>query len=224
MLTKVSVLIPTRHRVERLQTLLHSYAYTTIDEEKPTHSELVFRVDDDDQGTQDMLAINNCKMVVSPRLQGYRSMATYFNEMLAASTGDVLMLGNDDMVFRTIDWPALVLAEANKYPDGLFDIGVTTFNQDHFPFSIVSRKAVERIGFIWDPRLVWGDLFLRDVMSAFDRCVRLPFVEIEHDWVGHKPDAVFLEGNQSSPENWNPAYWEKHRMCVAEAVAKLRAA
>lgn len=218
MFTKVSVLIPTRGRVKRLRTLLASYEQTV----RTTHAELVFRVDDDDRDTLDfLLDYGHLRLVVGPRLKGYQSMPTFFNEMLAASTGDVLMCGNDDMVFRTARWPELILDAANQYPDGLFNFGVSTHNEAHYPFSVVSRKAVELMGFLWDPRIFWGDIFLRDVMASFDRCVMLPHVQIDHDWAGNRPDQVFLESDKDITGK-DPTYWSgTHLRAVNDAIAKL---
>lgn len=220
--TKVSVLVPTRYRLERLQTLLDSYAQTT--EDCGEASELVFRADDDDRATVDFLLGERRRMVVGPRLEGYGSMPVFFNEMMRAAAGDVLLCGNDDMVFRTDGWAEMVLAAANQFPDGLFNIGVSTHNEAHFPFSIVSRRAAERLGFLWDPRIFWGDIYLRDAMAAFGRCVMLPDVHIDHDWAGNKPDRVFMETRPAKAQvEGNAMYWAAvHAPAVSDAVEKLR--
>jgi len=215
MFTKVSVLIPTRARTERLRRLLMSYVETANAE----NSELVFRVDEDDLETR--LYLTGWNAVVGPRLNGYGSLGTFFNEMAAQASGDVLMCGNDDMVFRTKNWAGEILAEANKYPDGLFNIGYSTFNPTHFPFSTVSRQLVEQLGWIWDPRIVWGDVFLRDILQAFNRCIMLPQVHIDHEWIGHNPDTLYAEG--SAQARRDPTYWtEVHEVAVRDAVEKLQ--
>lgn len=212
MFTKISVLIPTRGRVDRLCTLLESFWNTTTD----GAAELIFRIDTDDIKTQDFLV--NYKKIIGPRFHGYASVPTFFNELAAVASGDVLLCGNDDMVFKTPDWPAKILAAANRYPDGLFDIGVSTHNETHYPFSIVSKKVVDHLGFLFDTRFFWGDLFLRDVMNAFGRCRMLPDVVIDHDWAGFKPDEVFDEG-----EVWRRTdHAATHALVVADAVEKLR--
>src|SRR5687768_4640555 len=104
---KVSVLIPTRHRVERLRTLIDSYEVTTDDDD----CELVFRVDDDDVQTRDFLSKTQHTVVIGPRHQGYGSMPLFFNEAADRAHGYLLMCGNDDMVFCTFDWPC-ILSEA----------------------------------------------------------------------------------------------------------------
>ena len=95
-----------------------------------------------------------------------------------------------------------------------------TFNERNFPFSIVSRRAVEAMGHLQDPRIYWGDVYLRDVMQAFGRALPVPAVEVEHDWAGHTPDETFLAAGQK--DRRGHAYWQLHRTCVAEAIAKVR--
>ncbi len=186
-----------------------------------SQSELVFRVDDDDQDTRNFLANHvHCTVLVGPRMLGYKSMPAFFNELAVAATGDVLMCGNDDMVFQTLNWAPLILAKANEFPDGLFNIGVSVYNEDHYPFSVISRRAAEYLGFIWDPRIFWGDIYLRDVMGTLGRLARLPDVVIDHDWIGHAPDKTFLESDR---DLHNPQYWPvTHAQCVTDAVQKLR--
>jgi glycosyltransferase involved in cell wall biosynthesis len=211
MFTKISVLVPTRKRLERLRTLIASF-YATMD----GRAKLIFRVDSDDAETQVMLKDES--YVVGSRLEGYKSTPIFFNELYKASDGDVLMAGNDDMVFRTPGWDRLILEKANEYPDGLFDIGVSTHNEENFPFATISRRMANAVGCFFDPRFFWGDIFWRDVASRFDRAVRLPSVEIEHDWAGFNPDRVFTAGEYTRRADHSL----HHAAAVNEAVAKLK--
>lgn len=216
---KVSVLIPTRHRIGRLLTLLQSYQETTRGCEAA--SELVFKVDNDDHGTEAFLRDRGYQTLVGLRHRGYDSMPVFFNDLAAVASGDVLMCGNDDMVFRSHGWALAILAAADKYPDGLYDFGVRTHNEEHYPFSVVSRRAVEALGFLWDPTIFWGDIYLRDVMAHFGRAIMLPDVLIEHDWAGHRPDQVFNESLKDITQR-DPEYWSvTHRQAVDSAIARL---
>jgi hypothetical protein len=186
----------------------------------PGYVEILFRADEDDRVTWsllDNLDVDN--VTVGPRLEGYRSLPTFFQELFQQSHGDLIMCGNDDMVFRTREWASRVLQRANDFPDGVFNLGVSTFNEGNFPFSIISRKVVETLGFIHDPRIFWGDIFLRDVMSAFGRAILLPDVRVDHNWVGHHPDQTFREADQG---NLPSGYWEQHEAAIRDAVEKLR--
>lgn len=221
MFEKISVLVPTRGRVERLRAMIASFDRTTGN---LPNAELVFRCDDDDPATIEFLrAWGGHQIVVGPRLAGYDSMPAYFNELAEAATGDVLMCGNDDMVFKTEGWPARLLFHASsRYPDGLFNLGVVTLNAEHFPFSTVSRKMVDAMGFLWDPRIFWGDIFLRDVAGLHGRAALVDDVEIEHAWAGYTPDDTFAQADKDIVRR-NPTYWTSvHMPAVADAVVKVK--
>ena len=218
---RISVLVPTRKRLERLEKLIDSWNHTVCD---LASSELVFRIDDDDRDSADLIEPFGHTVISGPRLDGYRSLPAFFEELRFASTGDLLMTANDDMVFRTVGWPQRVLEAANQYPDGMFCLGVDVQNAKNYPFAIVSRRAVDAMGSIHDPRLFWGDVYLRDIFAAFGRAIRLDSVRIDHEWAGHSPDQTFRDAKQGESRNWNDAYWALHRQCVSEAVARLREA
>src|SRR5678815_432951 len=208
MFKKVSVLVPTRKRITRLQRLLASFDVTTPDRDS---AEMVFRIDDDDYETAGLLSGTPWPVVVGPRLEGYRSLPVFFEELRAVATGDLLMTGNDDMVFQTPSWSWRVLDEANRYPDGIFALGVETYNAPHFPFAIISRHAAEVMGRIHPVDVFWGDVYLRDVMAELGRAIRLPNVTVDHEWIGHTPDQVFHEARQGEARNWDATYWAHHR-------------
>lgn len=219
MFSRVSVLVPTRRRVARLQVLLDSWAQTVID---GTRAELVFRIDDDDAESKMFLAEHPHKMVSGPRLNGYRSIPQFLEELRRAATGDLYLLGNDDMVLKTPNWARVVIDQANQYPDGIFCLGCDVQNAKNFVFPIVSKMAVDAMGHIMDPRLFWGDVYLRDVFQSFGRAIRFGEMKIDHRWAGRERDQTFREAHQEDPANWNEEYWARHRAVVAEAVERLR--
>lgn len=194
--------------------MLESYEETALDDGK---SELIFRVDEDDWESRLFLSEHGHEVMVGPRLEGYRSLPTFFNELAKVASGDVVMCGNDDMVFRTPRWDSLMLDVANRYPDGIFDLGVSTHNHENFPFATVSKKVVDKFGFFFDPRIFWGDVFLLGVMAAFNRAIFLPNVVIDHDWMGFHPDATFADGDTVRRSNW----MTYHQQAIDEAVEKL---
>ena len=217
--SKVSVLVPTRRRVARLQTLLDSWAATV---KNPDQAELVFRIDYDDGESRMFLENYPWRVYIGPRLQGYRSIPQFHEEMRQGATGDIYLIGNDDMAFVTPDWPSKLLEQANQYPDGIFVLGCDVQNAKNFVFPIVSKVAVEAMGRIIDERAFWGDVFLRDVFAEFGRAIRFSSMKIDHQWAGRERDQTFRDANQEDPNNWNEQYWAQHRQWVSESVEKLR--
>jgi hypothetical protein len=218
MFTKVSVLVPTRGRPKQLQTLMDSYARTVTN---PRSSELVFRVDSDDHLSLALLQDGPWSVLVGPQMDRYGGVPLVFDDMRVAADGDVLMCGNDHLVFRTPAWPQLVLAETNKYPDGIFHISIGTLDDRISPFGIISRQAVQIVGRLQDPRLHWADAYWRDVMLAFGRDLVLSSVHVEQ-WTGWTPKRILTIARQSDPHKWDDGYRALRRKVVAEAVNKLR--
>lgn len=212
----LSLLVPMRGNPIRREL----FAYTLIRAMKSIPVDLVIRCDDDDPETALWVKDNlpNPKILIGPRRQGYRSLPRFFNEMAKHATGDLLMCGNDDMRFETDDWPAYLMEAASHYRDGVFNLGVMTSPVENYPFSCVSRKLVSMLGFINDERLVFSDLFLRDVTHTFCRSVLVPQVLIRHvGTVSAETQQVKDDVNMNTLE-----YRVLHDACVAEAVAKIR--
>jgi len=224
---KISVLVPTRKRPGYLEKMLASYRDTVRDTES---CEFIFRCDNDDIESVAFLSPLGWPVLVGPRRGGYKSLPSFYNDMVKVATGDIYMCGNDDMLFQTKDWPQLVLQEANRYADGIFNIGVNTgLNDEKFPFSIVSKDLVQAVGFINDERLLFSDIFLLDVARYFNRAVRLNSVMIYHDWAGHGADETRRDANRDEFDmvfadtegNWTERYRRAHEEAVSEAVAKI---
>ena len=225
--SKISVLVPTRKRINYLKDMLSSYKETVKNSDQ---SELIFRCDNDDIESIYFLSSKNCRIIIGQRLEGYKSLPVFFNEMSKIAGGDLLICGNDDMLFKTNNWPQLIIDEANKYPDGIFNIGVSTgLNDDKFPFSIVSKKLVDAMGLINDPRLLFSDIFLLDVAKYFNRAVKFNGVSFFHNWAGHRDDITRQEANQhefnevfaDNKGNWSEIYRKRHEEVVKETIDRI---
>ncbi len=217
MFRTLSLLVPLRGNPGRRDRFWSSLRATA------PNIELVIRLDDDDPETTAWArALSPQPIIVTgPRLNGYASLPRFFNEMAAVATGDLLMCGNDDMMFVTPKWHAHYLSRANQYPDGVFDLGCLTYPAGAFPFSVVSRQAVAALGFLNDERLLYSDIFLRDVMGHFGR---LPFVSsviIRHEDPDNGHDTVALDAKFALHQQAGD-YWTLHNRCVNEAVEKVR--
>lgn len=213
---KVSVLVPTRGRVRLLNAMLSSL-YATVS--NPCNVEVIARVDDDDLPTIDYLSErSHVKCIVKPRV-GYALNARMVNECAAEATGDLLLVANDDLDFQTLGWDRLLAAVAEKYPDGIFDLGVdTVLNNENYCFPCTSRKFVDLFGFFFDDRLLYPDIWMRDVMAPFGRAIRVPEVVIAHRWQGMTDDQARAVHATNTP--WHRALYEQ---CVNEGRAKVAA-
>lgn len=213
----ISVLVPTRGRVELLHFML-STLYASVSD--PTNVEVVARIDHDDTPTITYLEmVSRVKCVRGPRI-GYAMNARMVNECLSEATGDLLFVANDDLEFQTTDWDLRLEEAAAKYPDGIFDLGVdTVLNNENFCFPCISRRVVNIFGYFFDERLLYPDIWLRDVMAPFGRAMHVPEVVIKHNWLGQSEDQV----RAGQRVHGSLSYTALYELCVAEGREKIRA-
>lgn len=209
---KVSVIVATRGRVRQLEKMLLTLRHTAF---APEDVEVVLRCDADDPETVMFLRSQPHLFIVGPQRSGYATLASLVNEAARLSHADLAIVVNDDAEFMTKDWDLRLVQEASRFPDGIFDLGVTdVLNNDNFVWPCTSRRVIDLIG-IHDERLVYSDIWLRDVMLRFDRAVRVHDVVIKHNWAG--PSASQDEARRRE----DPAL---HGRCVEEAVNKIKEA
>ncbi len=107
----VSVLLPTRKRVEELCQCVDSVYSLAQDK---TLVEFVLKVDTDDTASIDAAKrlrqlIPQTQIVLSDRGRGFHDMYMWADAMARASSGDWLFLFNDDARMLTQDWDQLLL-------------------------------------------------------------------------------------------------------------------
>jgi hypothetical protein len=210
----ITVMVPTRGRTQLLHMMLNTLFATVSDQ---ANVEVIARVDEDDQETvRYLFDRGQVKVLVGPRL-GYDHVPHMFNEIAAASSGELILAGNDDLEFQTPGWDRLLEQAAAKYPDGIFDLGVDDrLNNANYCFPCVSRRVVDLLGFFFDDRLLYPDIWLRDVMIPFGRAVRVDEVVIAHHWQGMSEDqtqAVYATNTER--------HRELYEQCVNEGRDKI---
>jgi glycosyltransferase involved in cell wall biosynthesis len=136
----ISLIVPTRGRPEGMLAFLES---VHANASAPQNIEAVMVVDEDDPESQAIAfkGLSLVKVVVPPGL----TMGALVTAGYRASSGEHIMLANDDIVVKTKAWDDRALAAFRSFPDGIALIHVNdTMQQDNlciFPF--VSRKFCE---------------------------------------------------------------------------------
>ena len=155
----LSLLCPSRGRPEDLARFIESVAATA---NEPGRVEILVYVDDDDDTRFEYLAAMK-RLMTGPLAQSLANLDLIIDESLRTplinnilaerATGDVLMIANDDQIFRTDGWDARIDEEARKYPDDIylmwFDDG--RYGEKICTFPIVARRWVEILGYIEAP-------------------------------------------------------------------------
>lgn len=149
---KISILLPTRGRADRLRSAIFSLFDTAS---TLTHLELVVRMDDDDQATHDSPVwteiawkagkLANLKIHGGPRL-GYARMHDYYNELAEHADGRLLFIWNDDTEMLTEGWDDKLLRLADEHGPVVQFMRVQAKAHADTTFPVVDRRIFEAVG------------------------------------------------------------------------------
>lgn len=189
---KISILCPTRERARRAR----DYYYHLI--EKTQHSndvELLLYVDNDDPQlkkyqelfpstlTHDALhQILPYTLIIGEPI----SVSKSWNVLAERCFGNILLMGNDDLMPKTGGWDTVLREVDRSYEDKIycafFDDGINHGN--HCAFPAVSRIWYETLGYFTPGhigfRFLCNDTWIFDVAKKINRVQYIPEVLIEH--------------------------------------------
>ncbi|HSQ54452.1 MAG TPA: glycosyltransferase, partial [Gemmata sp.] len=179
-----SLIVPTRARPAQLRRFLASVAETAF---HPERIEILLVIDTDDPASAavDEPRLNVRKVPGPPgRTMGELNSAGY-----GASTGDRVMLLNDDVIVRTRGWDAIILDALRRFPDPFVLVHVNdTLIREHLcVFPLVSRAFCDLAGGIC-PKVYLRyriDDHIEDVFNILAalgerRTIYLPDIVFEH--------------------------------------------
>ena len=173
----ISVILPTRKRVEALTRSLNSLKNTAKDADS---YEVVIAFDDDDLDSKKDIesAFPNIHTIVFPHV-GYKYLHEYYNRLAAESRGDWLFVWNDDAIMETQGWDSLI-EESDKNSC----IGPTNIDKNgriyqiEILFPIVPRKYFATLGHLSLNRHT--DSWIYYIYHTLDRILR-PDIRVRHD-------------------------------------------
>ncbi|MCB1190627.1 MAG: hypothetical protein KDK90_09350 [Leptospiraceae bacterium] len=183
MKTIISLLLPTRKRVKLAIRFLESIAKTAA---FPEYIEVVIYIDEDDILSYD-IDYKGLKII---KIIGQQStMGTYNSECLAAATGDIIILVNDDVIIRTYAWDEHI----RNLDDSISDKIYLAYCNDLFKkkslstFPILSKKTCDILQQPFHPAYVGSfidchvmDIFKRLEHHGFKRIFYFKDVVFEH--------------------------------------------
>ncbi len=179
--------MPTKDHPRLMRQLFDSIVKTTADLKQ---LEIVLYTDTDDRES----ALLNDPRLSFTRLCGKNeTMGRITQRCFDASCGRYIILGNDDMIFRTKGWDKILLAEFSRSPD---DIALLYGNDLYYgkevaTFPILPRMSCELMNKICseeyrkhciDPHVL--DIFMRLAELGHNRKTYLPQVVFEHMLLG----------------------------------------
>jgi len=179
----ISILTPTRERCEKAQRFASSVLNTA---DRPENIELFFYVDDDDpQLTQysnwHLESPHQIRIHIGPPI----SVSKSWNIIADLCNGDILIMGNDDLIYRTEKWDKVLLQAISKYHDQIY---VAWFNdgingEKHCAFPAVSSQWFEILGYFTPGifEFIANDTWVFDIGRKLNRLVYIEDVYAEHE-------------------------------------------
>jgi len=180
---RISLLVPSRGRAELLRRFLESVLART---ERPDLVEVVIYADEDDPPSHGSRVEGlEVRTIVGPRA----SMGEYNTACLEQSRGDIVVLGNDDIVIQTQGWDRTLREMHAAMQDGIY----LAYPNDLFKgrglstFPILSRAACRILAkpFPGEYRGAFIDYHLLDIFKRLQqrghaRLIYLEDVVFEH--------------------------------------------
>jgi hypothetical protein len=206
----ISVLLPTRQRVELVKHSLHNLVSTASN---PADLEILIAYDDDDTQSQEFFSgpewqqwiadagVSARVFCVPPR--GYKLLQEYYNYLAIQSQGQWLLLWNDDAVIETPNWDDHV--RQNDSWRMLLHIPCRNLATNSSIFPLFHRDWIDLFGIVspinhadsWISEVCWQARAKRniDVVAFHDRA----------DLTGNNRDETFLQRDYSAQVEYHSA-------------------
>ncbi len=185
---KISILTPTRGRPKGIDTYYKSLVKTA---QYPDAIELLLYIDNDDPALRDyekffrVWEIGESLIDFTTHVGEPISISKSWNVIAAEAQGDILLMGNDDLIAKTFGWDTKLREVTDEYPDDIycafFDDGINAGR--HCAFPAVSRKWYETLGY-FSPGIFeffYNDTWLFDIAKRINRVRYIPEVQILHN-------------------------------------------
>ena len=184
----IAILTPTRARPGRLDTFIQS-VYDTA-----TNPERVFcynYIDSDDPRQKAYEDYTKRQHNNSTNILGEPQSVSISWNVLAECAVDnddaeetILIMGNDDLIYRTHGWDTIVEEESNKFPDDIYCMWMEDLinGEKHCAFPIISKKWYTTLGYFTPGVFNFGynDTWVFDVAKKVGRTHFIPKAVNEH--------------------------------------------
>lgn len=198
---KISLLLPTRGRPSLVRRLFQSVIDHTADLE---NLEIIMYLDEDDSGSH---RIEDQRLNIVRIIGPHTTMGGYNTKCLDCSSGEIIILMNDDLIICTPKWDQVILDFTQSIADGIFLAYPDDMEKGNLStFPIMSRKTCEVLSRPFPEQYVdlfidnhIFDIFIRLKYLGEDRMFYLDKVKLDHrHFVKGKvrPDASYIHKNR----------------------------
>jgi hypothetical protein len=215
----ISVLCPTRNRVEEFTRMVQSCRDTA-----ESTVNIVAYIDHDDPAREEYLKLH-VSIMVGPRV----ILSDMFNKCASFATGEIYMMGGDDMMFRTPGWDTMIEEEFRKSRDKILMVyGDDGINNSRFSaFPTIHKRWLKTVGYFAPPYFVgdYADTWLRDVALALGRAKYLPYMTEHLHFIFDKApyDDTYRERREREAKENPSELYAKLLPKRLEDIEKLRA-
>lgn len=180
---KISLLLPTRGRPLLVKRLFQSIIDYTTDLD---NLEIIMYLDEDDHESH---GIEDSRLHIIKKIGPRSTMGTYNTKCFEGSSGDIIMLMNDDLVILTPGWDRIIVDHFKSISDGIYLAYPNDSEAGHrmCTFPIMPRKTCEILlkpypkeyeALFIDVHIF--DVFLRLKHLGYDRMFYLKDVVFDH--------------------------------------------
>ena len=174
---EISIVLPTRKRVEKLNETLYSILSLANPDE--VNFEIIVKVDFDDVDTIDYIknwenTFENVTFIINSRRGGWLNMVDYVENMIDIAKGDWILNINDDMVITTPHWNTKLTNHLKE-----FKIYFPDTNGYRQSFPVYPKKLKEILGHISYTNQI--DTYLYNLSQQTDMEVYIDDVYFEHE-------------------------------------------
>ena len=138
---KISLLMPSRERLEQAQRFIQSLEDNC---HSPANIELLVYIDDDDKKTKNLFSN---QIILKKYIGKQLSMGGYNSFLLKKSTGDIIMLVNDDIEVKTQNWDKYLRKLHVSFKDKIYLMFPNDLNKknSNATFPIISKKTAQTL-------------------------------------------------------------------------------
>jgi len=210
---RISILVPTRGRAELARRFLESVLARS---DRPELVEVVLYADEDDKPSHSLSVDGlDVKTIIGPRV----SMGEYNSACFERSRGEIVILGNDDVVIQTRGWDRKLRELHAAMHDGVY----LAYPNDLFKgkqlsaFPILSRRTCETLGEPF-PRAYRGAFIDYHLLDVFKRLERRG-----HPRIVYLEDVVFEHMHyRTGKGDFDAVYGQRSRFGDDETFIRLR--
>lgn len=109
------------------------------------------------------------------------TLGDLWNECWRNSTGDILQLCGDDIIYETPGWDSVISYQFDQYPDNILMVSANDMRNRAATHPFIHRQWPEVIGYFAPPKQVYGnDSWLEQVARNIKRFIWLDDIIISH--------------------------------------------